>query len=128
VYARYGLDYWQQLPDGRIAFGGGRDVGGDAEWTTEPATSGPVQAHLERLLRDDLGTSAAVEHRWAGIVAFTPDHLPVLAEPEPGLLAVGGYSGTGNLVGPLCATWAVNRLLGRDDPLAELLVPSPAGP
>ena len=129
VYARYGLDYWQQLPDGRVLLGGGRDVGGDDEWANGDWARGPwdaptspsVQAHLERLLRDDIGTAAPVEQRWTGVVAFTPDHLPVLAEPEPGLLAVGGYSGTGNLVGPLCATWAANRLLGRPDDLATLL-------
>lgn len=124
VYARYGLDYWQQLPDGRIALGGGRDVGGEQEWAPVAATSAVVQEHLERLLRE-LGTTAAVEQRWAGVVGFTPDHLPVLAEPEPGLLAVGGYSGTGNLVGPLCATWAAHRLLGRPDDLHELLTASP---
>ena len=121
VYARYGLDYWQQLADGRIALGGGRDVGGAAEWTADVAPSAPVQRHLDRLLREDLGTAATVEHRWAGLVGFTPDHLPVLAEPAPGLVAVGGYSGTGNLVGPLCGTWAAHRLLGRPHPLAELL-------
>jgi glycine/D-amino acid oxidase-like deaminating enzyme len=121
VYARYGLDYWQQLPDGRVALGGGRDIGGNAEWTTVARTSVPVQEHLDRLLRKDIGTSSAIEHRWAGIVGFTADHLPVLAEPAPGLFAVGGYSGTGNLVGPLCATWAAHRLLGRPDDLAELL-------
>jgi glycine/D-amino acid oxidase-like deaminating enzyme len=64
-----------------------------------------------------------VEQRWTGVVGFTDDHLPVLAEPEPGLLAVGGYSGTGNLVGPLCSAWAVDRLLGRPNDLAELLTP-----
>jgi hypothetical protein len=37
VYARYGLDYWQQLPDGRVALGGGRDLGGEDEW----ARAGP---------------------------------------------------------------------------------------
>lgn len=124
VYARYGLDYWQQLPDGRVALGGGRDVGGEDEWVTTPGqapVSQPVQDHLERLLRDDIGTSAPVEHRWTGVVAFTPDNLPVLAEREPGLLAVGGYSGTGNLVGPLCATWAADRLLGSPNRLADLL-------
>ena len=127
VYARYGLDYWQQLPDGRILLGGGRDVGGDAEWVQdqpwEVPTSSPVQAHLERLLRTDIGTAAPVEQRWTGVVGFTDDHLPVLAEVEPGLVAVGGYSGTGNLVGPLCATWAVDRLLGRRNDLAEQLTP-----
>lgn len=125
VYARYGLDYWQQLPDGRIALGGGRDRGGDAEWAPywpwTASTSEPVQAHLERVLRDEIGTAAQVEHRWTGIVGFTLDALPVLAEPAPGLLAVGGYSGTGNLVGPLCAGWAVDRLLGRPNDLRELL-------
>jgi gamma-glutamylputrescine oxidase len=124
VYARYGLDYWQQLPDGRVALGGGRDVGGESEWVAEGTTapvSDVVQQHLERLLREDVGTAAPVEHRWTGVVAFTPDGLPVLAEPEPGLLAVGGYSGTGNLVGPLCATWAADRLLGRPNDLPDLL-------
>lgn len=37
--------------------------------------------------------------------------------------AVGGYSGTGNLVGPLCAGWAAERLLGRHHPLDDLLLP-----
>jgi glycine/D-amino acid oxidase-like deaminating enzyme len=127
VYARGGLDYWQQLPDGRVLLGGGRDVGGEAEWWPGPGvqapTSAPVQEHLEHLLRADIGTAAPVEQRWSGVVGFTGDHLPVLAEPEPGLLAVGGYSGTGNLVGPLCAAWAVDRLLGRPNDLAELLTP-----
>jgi glycine/D-amino acid oxidase-like deaminating enzyme len=125
VYARYGLDYWQQLPDGRVLLGGGRDVGGEDEWVTDGAvapTSPAVQAHLEHLLRDEVGTTAPVEQAWTGVVGFTGDGLPVLAEPEPGLLAVGGYCGTGNLVGPLCATWAVARLLGRPDDLADLLM------
>ncbi len=127
VYARFGLDYWQQLPDGRVLLGGGRDVGGDTEWVRdrrwEAPTSDPVQQHLERLLRSDIGTDAPVEQRWTGVVGFTEDALPVLAEPEPGLVAVGGYSGTGNLVGPLCAAWAVDRLLGRRNDLAALLTP-----
>jgi glycine/D-amino acid oxidase-like deaminating enzyme len=127
VYARYGLDYWQQLPDGRVLLGGGRDVGGNAEWVQDQPwdapTSEPVQAHLERLLRTDIGTAAPVEQRWTGVVGFTDDHLPVLAEVDDGVLAVGGYSGTGNLVGPLCAAWAVDRLLGRHNDLAELLTP-----
>lgn len=127
VYARYGLDYWQQLPDGRVALGGGRDHGGEDEWAPgrpeDAPPSAPVQAYLERLLREQVGTAAPVAHRWTGVVGFTPDHLPVLAEPQPGLVAVGGYSGTGNLVGPLCAGWAVDRLLGRPNDLAALLAP-----
>ena len=48
---------WCQLPDGRVLLGGGRDVGGAAEWVPdwrwEAPTSAPVQAHLEHLLRVD---------------------------------------------------------------------------
>jgi glycine/D-amino acid oxidase-like deaminating enzyme len=125
VYARSGMDYWQQLPDGRVALGGGRDLGGPDEdvrsWPAAPPVSTPVQDHLERLLRDDIGTAAPVEHRWTGVVGFTADALPVLAVPRPGLVAVGGYCGTGNLVGPLCATWAADHLLGRPNRLPELL-------
>ena len=52
IYARWGLDYWQQLADGRIVLGGARDFGGDAEWTTDTEPTAPVQAALETLLRD----------------------------------------------------------------------------
>lgn len=124
VYARYGLDYWQQLPDGRVALGGGRQVAPDEEWLDDagpaPVTD-PVQRYLDRVLRDDVGTAAPVEHRWTGVVAFTADGLPVLAEPQPGLHCVGGYSGTGNLVGPLCATAAADRLLDRPSRWYDLL-------
>lgn len=33
VCRRWGYDYWQQLPDGRIALGGVHDAGDLAEWT-----------------------------------------------------------------------------------------------
>src|SRR5690606_29760782 len=33
VYRRYGYEYYQQLPSGRIAIGGFRDQVGDGEWT-----------------------------------------------------------------------------------------------
>ena len=48
VYLRYGYEYWQQLPDGRIALGGFRDRGGEAEWTHDSKPGGVVQVELER--------------------------------------------------------------------------------
>ncbi len=109
VYARWGLDYWQQLPDGRVALGGCRDRGGDAEWTLDATPSDAVQHELDGLLRDRLQVSAAVTHRWAGLIAFTPDKLPVLEEVRPGVVAAGAYSGTGNVVGAICGRAAVAR-------------------
>jgi gamma-glutamylputrescine oxidase len=102
VYLRWGYEYFQQLPDGRIALGGFRDYGGDAEWTDDAVPSESVQRFLEEFLRERLGVRAPVTHRWAAAVSYTPDGLPVFEEPEPGLWLIGGYSGTGNVIGALC--------------------------
>jgi glycine/D-amino acid oxidase-like deaminating enzyme len=102
VYSRYGLDYWQQLTDGRIALGGFRDVGGDDEWTHDPRPSEAVQAALERCLRERVRTRAAITHRWAASVSYTPDGLPVVEQVRPGVWVTGAYNGTGNVVGALC--------------------------
>jgi gamma-glutamylputrescine oxidase len=122
VYARWGYDYWQQLPDGRVVLGGCRDRGGQAEWTAEAATTPAVQDELERLLRGRLGVSAPVTHRWAGTIAFGSGPLPVLEEVRPGVLAVGAYRGTGNLVGVLfgraAAQLAATGRSGLEDVLA----------
>jgi len=102
VYSRYGLDYWQQLTDGRIALGGFRDVGGDAEWTHDARPSEAVQVALERCLRDRVRTQAPITHRWAALVSYTADGLPIVEEVRPGVWAAGAYNGTGNVVGALC--------------------------
>lgn len=100
VYRRWGYDYWQQLPDGRIALGGMRDVGGEAEWTIDAEPSEVVQRNLEQLL-PKLGIQAPITHRWAASVAYTPTGLPIAEEVRPGVWAIGAYSGTGNVVGAL---------------------------
>lgn len=121
VYARWGLDYWQQLPDGRVVLGGCRDRAGAAEWTDDPLPTPLVQGHLDRLLRDELGVEAAVTHRWAGTVAYSGNGLPVIGPVGPGTWAAGAYNGTGNVIGALCGRALVELALdGRSD-LAELI-------
>ena len=124
VYDNWGYDYWQQLADGSVALGGGRGAYGETEWG-HPADTGPeVQAWLDRLLRDRVGVEAPVTHRWAGVVAYTEDRLPVLAEVRPGLVAVGAHSGHGNVLGSAAGRAAMAIALGRPAPrLARLLRP-----
>ena len=110
VYSRYGLDYWQQLADGRIVLGGFRDVGGDEEWTHHALPSEAVQQALERCLRERVRTRAPITHRWAASVSYTPDGLPVVEEVRRGVWATGAYNGTGNVVGALCGR-AVAQLI-----------------
>jgi len=103
MYYREGYEYWQQLPDGRIALGGFRDAGGEGEWTTDTTPSPVVQQRLEQFLRDTLGVHAPVTHRWAASAGYTPTGLPVIAQVREHVWALGGYSGTGNVIGALAA-------------------------
>ena len=114
VYARWGYDYWQQRPDGAIALGGCRDVGGQSEWTRDATPTVEVQLALEHRLRRLLGVDAAITHRWAAIVGYTPDGLPVVGEVRPGIWALGGYSGTGNVVGALLGRGVARALYASD--------------
>ncbi|MBA2529694.1 MAG: FAD-binding oxidoreductase [Euzebyales bacterium] len=111
VYARWGWDYWQQLPDKRVALGGFRDLGGDAERSVDATPSPAVQRHLEEFLRAGLGVRAPITHRWAGCIAFTKDRVPIVEEVRERVWATGAYSGTGNVLGAVCARAAVQRAL-----------------
>jgi glycine/D-amino acid oxidase-like deaminating enzyme len=123
VYARWGYDYWQQLPDGRIALGGQRDRFADDEWTTDATPTDQVQAALEQVLRGQLGVKAPITHRWAASAGFAADLTPVLDEVRPRVFAIGGYSGTGNVLGAIYGRAAAQlALTGRSD-LADLLRP-----
>lgn len=121
VYARFGMEYWQQLPGGEIVLGGFRDAGGKAEWTTATTTSAPVQEALEQFLRGFIGTEAVITHRWAASVGFHDGELPVLEETAPGVWAMGGYNGTGNLIGALCGRAAVELAVHGRSEIGALL-------
>jgi glycine/D-amino acid oxidase-like deaminating enzyme len=112
VYARWGYDYWHQRPDGVVALGGCRDRFVEDEWTVVAEPTEPVQRCLDRLLRERVGVDAAVTHRWAGCAGFTVDRMPVCEEVRPGVVACGGYCGTGNVLGVLCGRAAVRLALG----------------
>jgi len=121
VYARFGYDYWQQLPDGRVLLGGGRDQFEAEEYTTLDTPSANIQGWLEHRLRTRVGTQAPITHRWAAQVTYTHDELPVVDTFGRGVWGVGGYSGTGNVVGALCARGAARRALGAPDAFLDVL-------
>ena len=103
VYGRWGYDYAQQDASGRVYAGGGRDQFADHEWTTDTAPTPGVQAWIEQVAARMAGRPVTVTHRWAASVGYTPDGRPLCVQVAPGAVACGGYSGTGNLVGPLAA-------------------------
>lgn len=116
VYRRSGYEYWQQLPDGRVALGGFRDLGGQAEETADAEPGEPVQSALDRLLRERLGVQAPVTHRWAAAVGYTRTGFPWLGQVRDRVWAAGGYCGTGNVIGAICGRAAAARALGQPHP------------
>jgi gamma-glutamylputrescine oxidase len=113
VYSRWGYEYFQQRPDGVLLVGGFGDVDGEASYTTAEEGSPAIWERLGRYVREDLGVRAAeVTHRWVGIVGYGGDGRPYVG-PVPGregLHVLGGYSGTGNLVGYVAGNAVADRI------------------
>lgn len=109
---------YRKSPDGRLVLGGrGRmsEPRSEKDW-------GHLQQAMIRLFPQLEGV--AIEHRWFGRVAMTPDHLPHVHEPERGLLAVAGCQGRGvglmTALGPCLANY-----IEHGDPAA---LPFPVSP
>ncbi len=83
------LVYYRRSHDGRLMLGGRGRMGrprADTDW-----------AHIERALLRLYPRieGVPIEKRWFGRVCVTPDHLPHLHEPSPGLIAAVGCQGRG---------------------------------
>lgn len=121
TYADRGYQYWRQLPDGHVLVGGYRDRAVDEEvgYVAEPTAR--VQSHIDSHLRE-LGIKAAVTHRWAGIMGFTPDELPLVGRVPgmPNVWLCGGYTGHGLGFAFHCARRLADSLTG-SRPASQLL-------
>ena len=110
-------EYWQQTPDGTIVLGGCRAVAPRQDVGIRDSRPTPeVQAALEQVLPSLFPalTELRVTRRWAGLMAFSADYLPI-ADRAPGLpnaWMVGGFCGHGMpfgmRLGQLLAQAAVN--------------------
>jgi glycine/D-amino acid oxidase-like deaminating enzyme len=125
-YARYGFDYWQQLPDGRLVLGGRRDADMAGEASADELLTPVIQERLEAFAAELIGYDAAITHRWAGIFGSSPDGLP-LAGSVPrhdGVWVAAGYAGHGNVLGFVCGGLVARAIVG--DRSADLDLFEPA--
>ncbi len=113
-YANYGYEYFRQMSDGRILMGGWRKHFADVEIGYADETTEGVQKGLEGFLRERFPeTSPEVEMRWSGVMAFTPDGLPLVGTLD-GLPRVGyavGFNGHGLGLGIATADELVDTML-----------------
>ena len=128
-YARYGFDYWQQLPDGRLVLGGRRDTSPETEWTAVEETTPLIQGRLEGLLEGLLGSVPPITHRWAGIFGSSPDGLPLAGRVHgtKDVWVAAGYSGHGNVLGLACGDLVARAVMGEVPPELALFDPARLG-
>ena len=124
THSDHGFVYARPTRDGRLAIGGCRYADLEAEYTDDGRPTAPVQRALERFIAERMGLAGVpVTHRWAGIMGFSADLLPVVGEipGRPGLHVAGGYSGVGNVQGFVCGRMLAEAIVGVPAPLAAAL-------
>lgn len=114
-YSDYGYMYYRMTFDGRLLVGGGRKNYKALEHdTTEDRVTDPVQAYLEAYLRARFPeVEAPIDRRWAGIMGFSADGVPLVGT-LPGCPRIGfavGFTGHGLAFGAGAAERAVDHLL-----------------
>ena len=122
--AEEGYQYWRQLPDGRLIVGGWRNSSPETEFNTYDETPNEgIQRRLDAFVHESLDLPhVKIETRWAGIMAFTPDNLPLVGQ-LPGAdncYICGGYTGHGNAFAIHCAKLVGELAMGRTNRDAEL--------
>jgi glycine/D-amino acid oxidase-like deaminating enzyme len=108
---RFGYEWAQQDAAGRLLLGGGRDRVGDDEYTSDDNPTPAVQSWIDTVVERLVGRAVPVTHRWAASVSYTEDRRAAVALVDDGVAVCGGYSGSGNLVGPVAARAAVSLAL-----------------
>lgn len=116
-------EYWHQTPDGSVVIGGCRATAPDYDvGVREAVPTAEVQAAIEHVLPrlfPALG-GLRVARRWAGLMAFTSDYLPVAdaAPGLPGVWVVGGFCGHGMPFGLVLGRLLAEAALGGARPPA----------
>jgi glycine/D-amino acid oxidase-like deaminating enzyme len=119
VYAHHGYEYWRQEPTGELLFGGARWAEPAAERgvVDDARVSEVVYAAQRDFVRHHLPALAALAPatRWTGIMAYTPDGLPLVGA-LPGRdrqWVCAGWNGHGLALAPRSATLLTEVMLGR---------------
>ncbi len=113
-YADHGYEYFRQLPDGRLLLGGWRQHYRAEEIGYSDEITSPIQQGLESFLaRHFSEVEADVTHRWAGVMGFSRDGLPLVGSlpHEPRIYFAVGFTGHGLGLGIAAAEQLVDLLL-----------------
>ena len=122
--SRFVVYYFRMTPDHRLLFGGGETYG--TRMPADPA--GFVRPHLLRIFPQLAGVQ--IDHAWGGTLAISPNRLPFVIEPRPGLYAANGFSGVGVVLAPWLGDAVGRAMAGEANPGYDLVrrLPGPRFP
>ncbi|PXA82943.1 FAD-dependent oxidoreductase [Nostoc sp. 3335mG] len=112
--SRFVVYYFRITPDGRLLFGGGENY----SYRFPADIAGFVRKHILAIFPQL--ADVAIDHAWGGTLAITPNRLPYVREVEPGMIAVGGFSGLGVVMAPYVGKLVADALTGDDADYARL--------
>lgn len=97
-----GFYYFRNI-DGRILFGGGRNLDFAGETTTELKVTAKIQNQLEHLLKTVIlpKQQFEVEHRWAGIMGVGSEKKPIIKNYSANIVCAVRMGGMGVAIGSL---------------------------
>jgi glycine/D-amino acid oxidase-like deaminating enzyme len=97
-----GYYYFRNI-DGRVLFGGGRNLDLKGETTTEIAVTDKIQSQLEHLLKTVIlpGEKFEIEQRWAGIMGVGSEKKPIIKHYSPNVICAVRMGGMGVAIGTL---------------------------
>ena len=112
--SRFVVYYFRITPDHRLLFGGGENY----SYRFPADIAGFVRKHILAIFPQL--ADVAIDHAWGGTLAITPNRLPFVREVEPGMIAVGGFSGLGVVMAPYVGKLVADALTGNDADYARL--------
>ena len=111
--SRFVVRYFRKSRDGRLLFGG-------REAYTSAASD--ISVHIRRQITEIYPHLKDVEitHSWGGSVGITMPRMPFVRTVEPGITAIGGFSGHGVMMSNFTGRLYAERVVGNGDRLAAL--------
>lgn len=97
-----GFYYFRNI-DGRLLFGGGRNLDFEGETTTELKVTPKIQNQLEHLLKTVIlpKQKFEIEHRWAGIMGVGSEKRPIIKNYSANIVCAVRMGGMGVAIGSL---------------------------
>lgn len=112
-YLDHGSEYVRPGPGGTVVFGGARKHHAADERCADEEPTQTVQDHLERMVAKHVTPRYEVVARWAGVMGFSLDELPVVGPVAPGehVWVCAGFTGHGMSLAHRTARHAVSAML-----------------